>query len=1057
MTDAEIGDVIEGFDGDGDDRLGDETETVVDADIEVDDVSSEDPVDSIEVTATFLDDDSDEGAVDLNVQDGGEDSAEFTGEDEVVTLDDFGDIEETDDVTVTLTDRSEDVQVWDGDEGDFVSVEDDATVTISEADGVPTYHPVNPEDADDTVSVVFQGQDVYVFSPDGKLDDSTDYELRSVNEFDGGQVDSSSFEEQLNAETVEDLELEDEFDFLGSGELLVEIDTDDLEDEDFFLRGGDLNSSPPQDDTFEITVQDFDAEFDDDQVTDAGPDSDTELDIDSDRSSYSVNASADGDLDDDELFQIALPENFDEDTDTESDVFDSSGDFNTVFADNEDEPETEYERAAAIAVAFDDEADELADVDHEDIVDALRGVDAVYETDVADNPSAVAPDNTEADDADAMQTALDEGEQSFGDFSVGLWDSDEDDYDEKVVFVNSGDVDEDVDFQDIDEGDYTFDFNVSDTEASASDDISVSESDAEANFDEDVYTQTAGDLIEFTVELEDTDETFVQFGDEDAGFIDILYLEDDGGEDDEVNFWVNTRLVGTMHDEAGLDADDVFYSDDDIVESYLHDKVIDEDYDNVGGATFYDDDDLGSDDVIDDEFEGYGDYLEELDLVSNADDHPTEQIVRPLQPTNYDITADENGHFIAEDDESDVDDEIGFATLDLVDPSLDAVNTWVGPEEDADDEEDIDELVDQLTERDNVAIDDLMVAEFQASGIFGHLAAISDDDIDDVLEDGLAGEDLETLVDDRDGEGVELTFEDVDATGNQDANDLELDADEDEVFVLIDNDNGAFYVVVDTSDEPFDRSIDDGDEFEIELEYETDDDDRFRFFDQVGGDEIEEAGPLGAADGEEDEAFPYFQADSSQSVSTTFTFEDRMAEFDNLDEDDNVQIETSEEAVVSGETNVAPGSDTSVRMSDAGDTSSFLTTADAEIDSDGTFATEEVDFSDRAEGDEASLDFRIDGSSEDDADGIFVEAVEDVDDEEVDDHDDEEVEEDDEEVEEDDDVEEEDDDVEVEDDDMEEDDDEPEPEDDDGVPGFGIAVALFALIAAGMLALRRQN
>ncbi|NGM69533.1 PGF-CTERM sorting domain-containing protein [Natronolimnobius sp. AArcel1] len=37
------------------------------------------------------------------------------------------------------------------------------------------------------------------------------------------------------------------------------------------------------------------------------------------------------------------------------------------------------------------------------------------------------------------------------------------------------------------------------------------------------------------------------------------------------------------------------------------------------------------------------------------------------------------------------------------------------------------------------------------------------------------------------------------------------------------------------------------------------------------------------------------------------------------------------------------------------------------------------------------------------------------------------------------------------------DDEEPTDDDDDGTPGFGVAVALFALLAAAMLALRKQD
>ncbi|AXR80780.1 BGTF surface domain-containing protein [Natrarchaeobaculum sulfurireducens] len=947
----------------------------------------------------------------------------------------------------TLSDVTEDLDVSE----DAVEVDED-DLSYVDADG-------------QVVTNNFQGQDVFLVGQDVNedLDGVDEVDLREVDSFDGGVVDSSSFEEELEVLDDSDLAEDTDLDLTEVESLIgepveygVEIETDDLDEENYFIRSGTDNipSSPAEENTFEISVQDFDTEFDDDQVTDGGPDASTDLDIDSDRGSYSVNVSADGDLDHDELFQVALPVEYGDEIEEDDELSDVSlpGDI-----------ETEWERAAAIALEaeaageIDEDIEEFGDVEHADVVEALEAYDAVHVADRLDNPEAAG--FTTVDDLLENDDDL-----TFGEFNVGIWDEDQEDADEKVTFVDIRDTDEEVDFTDIDEDDYTFDFNVSDTEASSSNDISVAESDAAANFDESVYTQSAGDIVEVTVELEDTDETFIQFGDEDSNYIDILYIEDDGGEDDEVTFMINTRLVGTDHSEhptADLDADDVFYSDDDIVESLIHHEHIDDDADYVDDARFYDDDDLDDgDELTDGSVSGFGEYLEELDLLSEDDDDPTEQIVRPLQSANYDMVADENGWFIAEDDEADVDDEIGYATLDLIDPELGEISTWVGPEEDADDEDDIDELAEQLTERDNVAIDDLMVTQFEASGIYGHLAALSDDDMDDVLEEGIEGEVLEELANDNalEGEGVEFTFEEETAAGNQDPNDLDLESDEDEVFILIDNEAGEMYLVVDTSDEPFDRSIDDGDEFDIELEYETDDDDRFRFFDTSE----EEAGPHGADDGSSgdgDAAFPYFAADSSQSVSTTFTFEDRAVEFDNLDEDENVQIETSEESVVTGETNVAPGSDGELRITNAGDTSSFLSTEDADIHSDGTVEAE-FNFDDRNEDDEASLEFRVGGDSVDDADGIFVEAVDEEEPEEDDEADDEEADDDEADDEEADD-DEADDDVDVDDDaddDVvdEDDDDEPETED-DGVPGFGIAVALFALIAAGMLALRRQN
>ncbi|ARS89623.1 BGTF surface domain-containing protein [Natrarchaeobaculum aegyptiacum] len=351
-----------------------------------------------------------------------------------------------------------------------------------------------------------------------------------------------------------------------------------------------------------------------------------------------------------------------------------------------------------------------------------------------------------------------------------------------------------------------------------------------------------------------------------------------------------------------------------------------------------------------------------------------------------------------------------------------------------------------ITERTDVAEDDRLIIEVEASGIFGFLADNSSNDFD-IVEDGTEASALYHLVENS-GEGVNFEVEADDGIGNQEPTALELETeDEGDIFVLIDNDEGVFYVVVDTSSgDAFDGDLEDGQDFDVEFEFETDDDDRYEF-----GDGPFDGGAGDSSGANADAAFPYLGTDSDQSVSTEFTIVEPAAEFHNLDADDNVQIEAGEDVVLTGETNVAPGSEGDVRVRNAGDTPSFLSTQDAEIDSDGTFETEAFDFGDRAVDDEAEINFRVGGSSVTDADGIFVEEVEDADDEPADDADDHEDDHADEPADEpaDDGV-----------------DDEPAPADDtaddvepedDGVPGFGLAIAVVALLAAAMLALRRQN
>ena len=144
----------------------------------------------------------------------------------------------------------------------------------------------------------YQGQTILAnISDDNDVNEGDDIDLRLVDEFDNGSADA----EITSSTFVEELEVIDVQDVDG---LQVEIDTDDLESGDYFLRDTNRSLSETRDNTFEVRIQDLDAEFDDDTVADDGDDAVTELEIDSNRGNYPSNVSADGDLDDRELIYI---------------------------------------------------------------------------------------------------------------------------------------------------------------------------------------------------------------------------------------------------------------------------------------------------------------------------------------------------------------------------------------------------------------------------------------------------------------------------------------------------------------------------------------------------------------------------------------------------------------------------------------------------------------------------------------------------------------------------------------------------------------------------------
>ena len=580
----------------------------------------------------------------------------------------------------------------------------------------------------------------------------------------------------------------------------------------------------------------------------------------------------------------------------------------------------------------------------------------------------------------------DELEVTSDDDIAGTVESRAVDRDVRVVLVDS-----DGDVVESDEGtlngqrEYDFSFDAADLSAGrytvqATDEdsgitvesstVSVDEAaDVDASFSRDIYSQTAGDVVEMTVELENADEAYVQLGDEESGFVDVLYIEDDDNDQD-VTFEVNTRTLGTSVGSV----DSVYNSEDDIVESEVHGGI------STGTAPTYEDSDgnplTASGSAADGSFEA---YLDTLDLINNGTgENADDQLVRPLQPTTYDVAANGNNVFVSNvNDEAELDNDIGLAILDLTRPGVEDVRIWTAPTDNADTTDEHQEVVDAVSRDDEIAEGDRLVIQAEATGIYGALVAISGDDFD-ALDDGISANELGTLVDTRtgdiwNGEGVSLTVESDDA-GNQQVTSLNLNGDSvdnQDIFVLLDNEEGQMFIVIDTSSsEAFDNEVGADTEFVANLEYTTDDSERFEFSNglqgSAGGDDADTGDP----------AFPYFQADSDQNQSADFTIAAESVSFDNQNADREVQLEHSGGTTVSGSTNLAPGTEASIRIrSDSSVSPSFVKTISTEVADDGSFSGT-FDFSSQSAGDTADVSLRVGGNVIDEsADGRVVDAV----------------------------------------------------------------------------------
>ncbi|MFD1585447.1 BGTF surface domain-containing protein [Halorientalis brevis] len=522
-----------------------------------------------------------------------------------------------------------------------------------------------------------------------------------------------------------------------------------------------------------------------------------------------------------------------------------------------------------------------------------------------------------------------------------------------------------------------YEFEIFVTDTTASDNVTLQTGETTAEFDQELYTRAAGDLAEFSVSLGATDEAWVQFVDPDSNFVDVLYLSDDDN-DGEVTFTANTRLVGTDHASvSGLSDDDtdvVYHSSGDTVTSHIHDEAIANRGTAVTSATFYDET------VADENELTFSEYVE--DVNGNS---PTAQLSRPLQPTDYDLVVANNGRFVAEDGEPTVDDEIGSAEFDLVQPSIRDVHTWAAPRGQADEESTVADLSPDLTARDEIALGDRAVVQFNATGLVGAMATIdyveNGNDITDGLEEGFPPNVLHELAVGEtawEGEGIHFSFE-GEKLVNRDRNEIALaGASDSDAYVLVDQqtaeDNvGVVNVVVDTDAEPFDDGLQDGERFETGLLYDA----------AGSAFSFDGAGPLGGQNGDEtNPAYPYFPDGFRENVTeaAAITFGEPTVRFANTDgegDDETVQLAPDTDALVSGTTNVAPGSEAmvSVRLTPPDqqlpeEDPSFLARQQVDVEDDGSFSTE-LDLGSRVVGEEGYVQFQVGEETIDTYDVVF--------------------------------------------------------------------------------------
>ena len=257
------------------------------------------------------------------------------------------------------------------------------------------------------------------------------------------------------------------------------------------------------------------------------------------------------------------------------------------------------------------------------------------------------------------------------------------------------------------------------------------------------------------------------------------------------------------------------------------------------------------------------------------------------------------------------DDSQGVGTLVLEERNTTSIASWTAPTGDDDDYEDTEDLYEaisneNLTASDNIAYSDVAVHQLQASGLAGLFNAEE------------SGE-VTTEFFNNNGNEYQFTVEQVNPGANRDAYNLVLDSSNTSIFA--DPANDTYFVVYDTGDVGSDaRSVENDHSLNA----------NFTVYEDEGN-----------------------LTDEDQTVEDEYS----LVEAEHT-VDEPVNVSASADQEIMGETNVAPGTEITLRVRSTGDTQpSFLKTATVYVSANQTyFGT--FDFSEQETGDTFDLTVR---------------------------------------------------------------------------------------------------
>jgi len=466
-----------------------------------------------------------------------------------------------------------------------------------------------------------------------------------------------------------------------------------------------------------------------------------------------------------------------------------------------------------------------------------------------------------------------------------------------------------------DPGNYTVYVEDVNSGVTATDTVNITEiKEGDSSFGQGTVSVTQGDNAEFTVEFSGgATEGTVLIGDAEEDGYQANVSVVDGDEDGQVTFDFNTYTAGTTGTEIVSLAGDSEGTDDTVS------------LENQG------DSEQTLTDILD-----TGDYI-----VSVSTGDATTTLENP----------DNVGTLVVSEREAP-----SQQLWRTSDSTLEAVNDAIG-------DEDVDEVAainaavenDTVTQTDTVAVDpdgsmdDVLVHQISASGLEGALDVVSSDS--DSTTEALYY--LTQATNGYEEPVVEITFEETNPESNTEAatlsvSDLTADQATSAMTVVYDDNTSSYYVFVDTAALE-NQGFEDGDNVETEFNVQMP-----RLLD------IDDDADAEEAEGE------------YQTASANFSVEEATGSFD-TNADDEVEA-VAGNASITGTTNVAPGTEFTVRVQSTEDTQPrFFDPVDVVVSANGTF-TATLDLSEQSVNDTFSVSTRQSGFDAS-ADGVIVEST----------------------------------------------------------------------------------